>query len=244
MNPRDPAGPPDDSDAPPTLWQELADGSAATGVKVAVCVGLAPLLIGAALMLTYLLALAGFAEKFAPVEYTIPDDDVTAVLLTAAGLLYVVAVAWVWTRNRPGQRPIWGAALRTVGVGASTTLACVLAEETARGAEEVVIGGLICLAAGGVVIIWVQAARRLARGTPVRDRQDGALDVRCPACGYRMVGLHESRCPECGTGYTLDELLARQHFLTAADRRGALAQAPPQPPPRPPVPTGKATASA
>lgn len=135
MNPPDPVLPADDGGPPPTLWQELADGSAVTGIKIAICVGLAPMLVGAALLLTYLLALVGFGSPYVSIDYTVPDDDVTAVLMTAAGLLYLLAGAWVWTRNRLGQRPIWGAALRTAGVGAATTFACVLAEETVRGPE-------------------------------------------------------------------------------------------------------------
>lgn len=99
------------------------------------------------------------------------------------------------------------------------------------------------------MIIWVEAARRQARGVPVRDRRDGALDVRCPACGYRMVGLHESRCPECGTAYTLDELLGRQHFIAGVHRQRAGVAAhptsPTTPPPPPPAPElGSAAAGA
>lgn len=208
-----------EADAPASLLRELADGSAATGVKVAVTVALAPMAAGLALLLSYVFALWGWGSPYASIDYTIPSDEVLAGLMVAAGLLYLAAVAWIWTR--PRHRSLWGAALLTIGIAAVTTVLCVLAEQGARGAEEVVIGGIVCVAGAAVVLTWVQAARRFGRAVPMRDRRDGALDVRCPSCGYRMVGLHESRCPECGTAYTLDDLLARQHFLSAADRSRA-----------------------
>lgn len=228
-------------EAPTSLWQELSGGTAGPVVKVAVSVGLAPLFAGAALLLSYLFALGGWGRS--PWSgYTVPSDELIAVLMIAGGLAYLGAVAWIWTRKRPKHRSLWGAVLLTVGIAAMTILLGVLAEENLRGADEVVIGGLVCVAAGGVVLIWVQAARRYRRAVPIRDRQDGALDIRCPSCGYRMVGLHESRCPECGTAYTLDELLGRQHFLASADRARGVSAAP-HPPPIPPPPTASAMGS-
>ena len=224
-----------DPDAPPSLWQELANGSAGPVVKVFVCIGLAPLLAGVALLLAYLMALSGWDNGYGYSGYVYPSDEVIAVLMLAAGLAYLAGVAWVWTRRRPRHRSLWGAALLTVGIAAVTVVAGVAVEEGVRGSEEVVIGGLVCVASAAVILTWVQAARRYRRAVPTHDRRDGTLDVRCPSCGYRMVGLHESRCPECGTGYTLDELLGRQHFLTRADRgRAGVGLAPPPPPPPPP----------
>ena len=88
---------------------------------------------------------------------------------------------------------------------------------------------LICLAASSVLLIWLQAGRRYTRRRASATAAGGALDLRCPSCGYRMVGLRESRCPECGTEYTLEELLARQHFVN----RGRTAHTPPPPLPPP-----------
>jgi hypothetical protein len=224
-----------EADAPPSLWQELADGSAGPVVKVFVCVALAPLLAGLGLLLAYLLTLSGLDGGYGYPGYVRPDDELLGILMVAAGLAYLAAVAWICTRRRPKHRSLWGAALLTVGIAAVTIVACVAAEQGVRGAAEVVIGGLVCIASAAVVLTWVQAARRYRRAVPVRGRRDGTLDVRCPSCGYRMVGLHESRCPECGTAYTLDELLGRQHFLTRADRaRAAEASPPPRTPPPPP----------
>ena len=32
-------------------------------------------------------------------------------------------------------------------------------------------------------------------------------DVPCPACGYNLRGLKETRCPECGTQFTIEQLV-------------------------------------
>jgi hypothetical protein len=246
MHATNPPPPDPDADAQPSLWEELASGSAGSAVKVAITVGLAPLLAGLALLVSYLFALWGWGGNYGWPGYTIPDDEVIGGLMVVAGLAYLAAVAWIWTRRRPKHRSLWGAALLTLGIAAVTVVLCIAAEDGIRGAEEVVIGGLVCVAIAAVVLTWVQAARRYGRAVPMRDRQDGALDVRCPSCGYRMVGLHESRCPECGTAYTLDELLGRQHFITGAHRQRAGSAAPPishatsSPPPAPPPAGSKA----
>jgi DNA-directed RNA polymerase subunit RPC12/RpoP len=92
-----------------------------------------------------------------------------------------------------------------------------------------VIAGIVMVAVAAVMLVWVQALRQMRTGRPLRHHQDHLLDIRCPECGYRMVGLHESRCPECGRVYTLDELLARQNFA-----RPEAVLTPPVPPPVPP----------
>jgi DNA-directed RNA polymerase subunit RPC12/RpoP len=62
------------------------------------------------------------------------------------------------------------------------------------------------------MLIWTNTWYQMSRGRPMQNEEDGLPDIRCPACGYRMVGLREARCPECGRNYTLDELLAKQGF--------------------------------
>lgn len=50
-----------------------------------------------------------------------------------------------------------------------------------------------------VYLVWRNAyfrGWRAARGAPPR----------CPACGYNLSGLSQSRCPECGREYTLEQL--------------------------------------
>jgi hypothetical protein len=58
---------------------------------------------------------------------------------------------------------------------------------------------------------------------------NGVLDLRCPACGYSMVGLKEARCPECGQEFTLNELMARQDFEVLRLRQALSGSAPVSP---------------
>jgi hypothetical protein len=64
----------------------------------------------------------------------------------------------------------------------------------------------------GASLAWREyAAERMARLGGARRH-----GVVCPACGYDLTGLSESRCPECGARYTLDELLASRPDRAAA----------------------------
>ena len=220
---------------PPSLWGELADGSAGPVVRTAVSFGLAPLLAGLAFVGSYALAEWVPAWSYRWNGLVRPTDELVGAMLTFAGVGYLLALMWVWTRGRRPLHEFWKAGVVTAVVAVVTTVLCIMIAESPawRGGEEVLVGGLVCLGGSGAILAWVQAGRKYARRQLTATAADGALDLRCPSCGYRMVGLHESRCPECGTTYTLDELLARQPFA----QRGRAAGAPLPPPPPPPVPT-------
>ena len=215
---RRPFPPPVPRDDPPSLWREIADGSAGPGVRVGVSIALAPLLAGLAFLGSYVVA--GYVPRWARNwngNY-LPSDELVFAMLALAAVGYIPCLSWLWTRGHYRMNEWWKAALLTGAVALLTILVGVFIEESrmSRGGEEVLIGGVVCIAGAAVIMIWVQAARRFARLRPMRHA-DGALDLRCPACGYRMVGLRECRCPECGTEYTLDDLLARQQFAVRSD---------------------------
>ncbi|MFH1418031.1 MAG: hypothetical protein ABII12_07090 [Planctomycetota bacterium] len=70
----------------------------------------------------------------------------------------------------------------------------------------IVVGGLCWASAwlASTVLIWRETAtERLRRAGSVADAV-----IACPACGYNLTGLHQTRCPECGAQYTLDELFS------------------------------------
>ena len=48
-------------------------------------------------------------------------------------------------------------------------------------------------------------------GRPVVGR-DNLVRVKCPECGYSLIGLRDLRCPECGATFTIDELIRAQHY--------------------------------
>jgi predicted RNA-binding Zn-ribbon protein involved in translation (DUF1610 family) len=77
--------------------------------------------------------------------------------------------------------------------------------------EEFLIAATICGGAAGLIWIWLPVIFSSESRT-VRS-ESGHVDVRCPACGYSLIGLRELRCPECGEQFVLDDLLARQGFL-------------------------------
>ena len=204
-----------------SLWRELADGTAGVGVRVVVTLAAAALLSGGALVLAYVIS-----SPYVP-------DDLLATLFLLAGLAFLAITGWVWSRSMR-SRAIALPIVITMGLATLAVAGGVWVEESLGGDTEVAIGGIVLLAFAGALLVWLRAIRRFRVHRPMRNRQDGMLDIRCPTCDYRMVGLRESRCPECGTDYTLDELLGRQGF--GLKLAGAPA-APTRPPALPPVPT-------
>jgi hypothetical protein len=210
-------GPPPD---PPSLWRELADGTAGPIVRSVVSLALGGALAAAALALSFLLAAMVPGWSYDRRGGPSPTDELLASLLALTCLAYIGALVWIWTRTRARPKhEFWRATWMSLLVVASVAVFGFFIDTTDafRGAFDVLMSALLLLGGAVVLMIWLQAARRFAQGRPLRD-PDGLLDVRCPTCGYRMVGLHESRCPECGTAYTLDDLLARQEFVTRKDR--------------------------
>jgi hypothetical protein len=240
-----------------SLWRELADGSAGWVVRAIVTVALGAVLSGACLIGAYLLAAMfpqlfdrgyryGWSYPSRGGRAVYPDDALVAWLFVIAGLAWLGAIAWIWSRLLKKHRALWYAAIATIIISGVTVAADVIAEDWIGGDDELVLTGIALLGGAAVLVLWVEVWRRYGRGRPVTNAQDGLPDVRCPTCGYRMVGLYESRCPECGTAYTLEDLLGRQEFVTArAGETSAprAAAAPPALPPSehadrlPPVPT-------
>jgi hypothetical protein len=223
----------------PSLLKELARGSVGGWARAAITLALAATAAGAALLGGFFLAAlnpdwdayrGGFGIH--------PRDELMVTVSILAGVAFLVAAGWIWSRGRANRAVIYAAILSVAIVGATIGL-CVVADSAVRGAAELVIAGVIFFGAAVLILTWVVALRRSGpRGRASRNAEDGLLDVLCPACGYRMVGLRESRCPECGAEYTLDELLTRQRFAPAAAVGPTLP--PPVPPPSanlPPVPS-------
>jgi hypothetical protein len=220
----------DSAGAMPTasLWRELADGSARWGVRLVVTVAIGVALAGLVPILAYFLAATNPAWNRGSGGVS-PEDGLIAFLVAMAAGGYLAACAWLWTRTGR-RRAVVGPVVLTIAIAAATFTLGVLVDDNLGGDQEMVVLGLGLLAFAGVLLVWLNAFRRRGpRWRALRDRQDGLPDVRCPTCNYRMVGLTESRCPECGTGYTLDELIARQGFGPAAP--GPASQHVPPPPP-------------
>ena len=202
--------PPSPPSAP--LWRELIDGSAGWVVRLVATLALGCALAGLVPILAYFLAMAFPTWNRGNGVYVRPEDGLIAFLTAMAAGGFLAASWWLWNRG-PRRRTVVAPVVITIGIVAATITLGVLAEETLPGDGELVILGIVFLAAAAIILVWLNALRhRSPRRRPLRDQQDGLPDVRCPTCDYRMVGLTESRCPECGTTYTLDELIARQGF--------------------------------
>ena len=209
-----------------SLWHELIDGSVSIWVRVMLNLALGVVLTGVAFLMSFFLAALVPAFRYEWAYGLRPTDELMIGVFVLCGLAFVGATVWIWSR-RSRHRALLRPTLWTMGIGAATTVLCVVASDTFRGAEELVVSGMIFLAGGGVMLIWINAWYQMSRGRPMRNAGDGLPDIRCPKCGYRMVGLRESRCPECGGSYTLDELLGSQDFSVA--RPGAPSEPPPPP---------------
>ena len=215
---------PSASTGPPTLWRDLADGSAGWVVRLLVTVALAAALFGMVWILAYFLAALNPFWNRTPNYGARPRDELVVFLFVLAGAAFLAGAVWLWSRSAR-RRTALAPAFVTIAVIGATIALGVLIEENLPGDSELVIVGLVFVAGAALILVWVQAYRRHGpRWRALRNPQDGMTDVRCPACDYRMVGLTESRCPECGTAYTLDELIAKQHF-------GPASPGPANPPP-------------
>jgi hypothetical protein len=198
-----------------SLWREIADGTAGPVVRIGVSLALAALLAGAACIGS--LVVAGWVPDWSGSWGTRfwPSDELLAGMFFLASLVYVLGLIWIWKRSVHHLHEFFKAGLMTLAASAIALVLCGIIETVAilRASDEILVAAVLCFGGGVVVLIWVQAGRRYARGGPMVNAEDGAPDVRCPTCGYRMVGLRECRCPECGSEHTVDQLLARQAFF-------------------------------
>jgi hypothetical protein len=195
----------------PSFWNELRDGSAGVGSRIAVNIALLIALMGLCPIAAFVLAaiVPNWGRGYG--RYIYPSDELMATTIIFGVGFLIVATTWLWTpkgRWRQVIKPI----LYTVGIIFTTTILCVVSISNRFGDDEILVFGLIMLGAASIILVWIPPIYRLARGRPAHNQGDGLLNVHCPTCNYRMVGLHESRCPECGTSYTLDELLSKQNF--------------------------------
>ena len=126
-------------------------------------------------------------------------------------MVYIVVLHWVWSRPLR-RREFWLAGAMTVGIWLITITLCVgCSVFMPFYEEELVILAVVCMAIARTLLVWAQAWRQYGQGRPVFDAA-GQFDLRCPSCGYSMIGLYDTRCPECGEKLTLDQLLLRQGF--------------------------------
>src|SRR2546429_3864849 len=84
----------------PSLWRELADGAAGPVVRAGVSLALAPLLAGAALIGSYILAGMVPGWAYAYDGRFAPRDELVGCMMALAAIAYVAGLLWLWTRTR------------------------------------------------------------------------------------------------------------------------------------------------
>jgi predicted RNA-binding Zn-ribbon protein involved in translation (DUF1610 family) len=141
------------------------------------------------------------------------------------GVPLVIAVAatiaaWVRLYQRSSWKASAGVRTRIAeriaisgGLAGGTFGLAVVLDKAMRMEEEFVIGALVCASAGLLLFVWLPVI--FASETRAVRSETGHVDIRCPKCGYSLIGLRELRCPECGEQFVLDELLERQGFLSS-----------------------------
>ncbi len=226
------------------LSRALADGSAGAVTRLLVSLAVGSLLVAFGGLIAYTLSHlfppsgARTSGGGYPAHMIYISDEVAAISYILAGLIYLALLVWIWSRQRR-NRAIWLGVVLTVGIGLATLALCLLVEVVFTGDEEFLIVATACAGGGFVLLVWIRLYRSYAGGRALYD-ESGVIDLRCPACQYRMVGLKQSRCPECGQEYTLDELVSKQDFEILRLRRSLIG--PPDQPAECPRPAEVASA--
>jgi len=194
---------------------ELADGTAGATMRIIVSLATGCVLTAAACLFAFVWGISQSGSSptpswAGPRHWVHVSDDAIAFCLIIAGVAYLPALFWIWSRHRRA-RGIWLGAAMTVGIWIVAIGLMALADEMIVGDDGVLMVGVFFVAVAVTLTIWLQLYRRYVGGRPLYSA-DQRIDLRCPKCGYRMVGLREARCPECGTEYTLDDLVAQQDF--------------------------------
>jgi hypothetical protein len=199
----------------PSLWEGVRGGTVGAGVLIVLSIALGAAFCGAGLIAAYAAAAIvpswSYSYTWTGQRPVRPTDELLGSCILLAAIGWAFALVFLWSRGRAKYKHFFYACAATVGIALITIVLCVLAELIFRGAQELIVGGIVLFAAAVTLVMWVQIWRRYGWGRPLRHG-DGGIDLRCPQCSYRMVGLKEARCPECGSEYTLDELLSRQNF--------------------------------
>jgi hypothetical protein len=197
------------------IWQRFRNGQMPLAVTVVASVVMGLTLASVALGLAWSL---GMTRPGRGGRGDVRDLDI-GLALALGGLIWSALLAWLWrayAKARLGRhattltrviRPI----MVTGIVSGLCVPACVVLDGLRLDDTEVIVTAVALLGGAIVLAAWIPMLSLLGVGRPLYGSHDH-INVNCPQCGYSLVGLVEARCPECGAGFTLDQLLAAQHF--------------------------------
>ncbi len=195
----------------PSLWRDLKTGDAGWMSRIGLSVAAAGVVF----------AMSFFMMGMIDQSVGLRDRHV-AVGVGIGGAIWCVALVLIWaTFSR------WWKGLKTffciLGIWLVAIPAAVFVEDVMY-SEEFFIASILALATGATVFMLFTLGYRRGGGRALALR-DGVIDVRCPECGYSMVGLSQCMCPECGSTSTIDELIRKQNYRATMPRREALPAA-------------------
>jgi hypothetical protein len=181
---------------------------------------------GAWIVSTYLRDGSPWRSNWSPGR--VRDDDI-ALGLVFSGLAWLLFSIWLWRpsfrchppwlptpRAKTCLRPI----VRTVMIvvlATASVMAYLASPRWMFDDVEYIVTGACLLGSGLVVAVWLPVIALVTQGPDVADAR-GRINVRCPACGYSMIGLRSTTCPECGASPTIDELIRAQGYDALAGR--------------------------
>lgn len=188
------------------LWRAVCSGRAPVWVRAVSTLALAALLLAGALTGVW-----GYAIVLS--DGYVRDAHLAAGL-ALAGLAWCALLPLVWRGRYTGARFVLPGVL-TLAVALTATGMSILIDTLPVRDEELLIAAVLLAAGALVSLIWMPEVYRLRRGRSVLT-SEGLVDVRCPDCGYSLVGLQDLRCPECGAVFTIDELIRAQNYSRGA----------------------------
>lgn len=186
------------------MWRDLRGHEPNLLLRGGVSVALGALLVGFAVLGVCAIGVLGNP----PFSF----DEALGLALTLGAVAWFVGLGIIWNPARRLSffiRPF----MATLIIVTLTGLGMYFANRYIG--ADIVLGGIALCGVGLVIFRWLGTLHRMTHGRPVIGR-DNHVDVRCPSCGYCLVGLRDLRCPECGARFTIDELIRAQGY----DRRG------------------------
>lgn len=178
---------------------DLRDGRAGALVRIGLSAAAAGLVVSG-LMLSLGMLQAGGVH--------IDEEHAMGGLALSVGV-WAVILFRLWSTYHRWRR-ILSTAFILLCIWAATLGVSVGLQALARDVEFL-IAAVIFFAVGLSIAVVTTAAYRGWGGRAVVS-PDGAVEVRCPGCGYSLVGLDSAACPECGSRHTLEELIRAQDY--------------------------------
>src|SRR4051812_41380491 len=122
----------------PSLWREIVQGSATVGIRFGVSLALAPMLAGATFLGSFVISvlIPGWGRG----GISGPSDELLASLMGIAGIVYMAALLWIWTRSRQPINVFWKACVYSVAITVGTLAGIAIVEAVGmRTPAEVVL---------------------------------------------------------------------------------------------------------